>query len=241
VISTGSASSAVAADGGSGTYSADGASYAFDLLNSGTTPWQYFSLVAPAGAIFTGGATVGEITARCLTGQPDGEPNEIECGPLSAAGLAPGVRVVFIGTLSVTPACGAPFQLAVSSTGVPPYTAADAATYAGSCTTGPPTVAAPPTVRGTPVVGDRLVVTPPRWSQSPTQVAYQWQLCTPAGCEPISGKTALALVLGAKDAGHTVRVVVSATFGTVTLISNSRKIAVRGGPRHGSRADSVRW
>ncbi len=216
-------------------------SYAFDLLNTGTTPWQYFSLVAPSGAIFIGGATVGEITARCTPGQPDGEANEIACGPLSGTGIAPNTRVVFVGTLTVAPACGSPFQLAVSSTGVPPYTPAGNATYTGSCVAGPlPTVVRPPAVHGTQVSGDRLVATPPTWNAAPTRVAYQWQSCTLSGCRPMAGQRTLALRLSPRDAGHTVRIVATATFGTFVLTSASKRIAVRARPKNLARADTVR-
>lgn len=222
-----SVSTATAGDGGSGTYIVTGQTYDFDLLNTGTTAWQYFELVGPAGTTFVGGATIGEITARCLPGQPDGTANEIECGPLSSAGLAPGTRVGFIATVSAAPACGAAFQLFVSSTGALPYTPAETVTFAGSCGPTPPALIAPPMVHGMPVAGDRLVATAPAWNTTPTRVTYQWQLCTTA-CRPIKGQTRLALRLTAPDAGHKVRLVAAATFGTIALASYSRQVSVAG-------------
>jgi hypothetical protein len=221
------AGTASAGDGGSGTYIVTGQTYDFNLLNTGTTAWQYFELVGSAGTAFVGGATIGEITARCLAGQPDGGTNEIECGPISAAGLAPGTQIGFVATLTATPACGSPFQLEVSSTGVPPYTPTANATYAGSCTPVVPAAISAPSLRGTPDVGDRLVATPPAWNATPTQVAYQWQLCTTARCLPLENRTSLALVLTAADAGHTVRIVAIATFGTGKLTSSSKRLRVR--------------
>ena len=173
-----------------------------------------------------GGATIGEITARCLPGQPDGGVNEIECGPVSAAGLAPGTRIGFVATMSATPACGAPFQLEVSSTGAPPYTPAGNATFAGSCTAVTPAVVGPPTLRGRAIIGGRLVATPPTWNTTPTHVSYQWQLCTSARCLPIKNRTSLALTLTAADAGRAVRIVATASFGTGKLTSSSKRLKV---------------
>ena len=74
---------ALAADGGSGTYVATGTTYYFDFVNTGTAAWQFFTVVGPPGTIFVGGTTANEQSARCIAGQPDGQANEIECGPLS--------------------------------------------------------------------------------------------------------------------------------------------------------------
>lgn len=107
----GQAISAYAAvgDGGSGSYSASGASFAFDLTNSGSTTWESFELTAPTGAEFLGGATAGEITAPCtlLAGS-----SSISC----TLTVAPGTRVLFVATLTDSAACGQPFELGVSST-----------------------------------------------------------------------------------------------------------------------------
>ncbi len=39
---------AAGGDQGTGTYTASGTTYTFDLLNNGTTAWQYFYVVAPS-------------------------------------------------------------------------------------------------------------------------------------------------------------------------------------------------
>ena len=101
-------------------------------MNAGTTPWQFFSLVGPTGTTFVGGGTAGEITVRCVPGQPDGQANEIECGPLSATGLAPGAQVLFVGAVSAPAGCGAPFQLFVSATGTLPFTRVNDVTAGGA-------------------------------------------------------------------------------------------------------------
>lgn len=121
-----------AGDGGSATYSGTGPSYDFDLANSGTTTWRYIYVVAPTGSSFTAGKITSGGTAPCAPGLPDGQSNEIECGPFSAGGL-PNTQVMFTGTLSTPVTCGAPFQLYVNSTGVPPYTRVGDATFSGNC------------------------------------------------------------------------------------------------------------
>ena len=101
-----------AGGGASGTYSALGTTYYFELQNSGATPWSSFTLVGPSSARFVGGATAGEITAQCVPGQPDGLPNEIQCTSQSASGFQPGTRILFVGTLAA-PACGSSYQVVV--------------------------------------------------------------------------------------------------------------------------------
>jgi hypothetical protein len=214
-----------AADGGSGTYTATGRTYYVKLFNTGTTPWQFFFLVGPAGTVVVGGATViGESTARCVVGQPDGLPAEIECGPLTAA---PTLHFGFVVTLSAPTACGASFQLDVSSTGVAPFTRVGDVTFAGSCTSASPHVVARPTLHGMPTVGNTLTASAPTWSAPPSRVEYQWQLCTTASCSPIRGATGLTLKLRSRDAGHAVRIVATASIDGDTVTSSSKAIAVR--------------
>jgi hypothetical protein len=113
------AAARVAEDGGSATYTGDGPTYLFDVTNSGSTTWKYFYFVGPPGSGFTGGQLTGGATGPCVPGQPDGTPNEIECGPLSSGG-GPGTLVLFTGTTSAPVACASAFQLFVNSTGTPP-------------------------------------------------------------------------------------------------------------------------
>ena len=108
-------------DGGSATYSRAGPAYAFDLTNFGTTTWQYVYLVGPSDAIFTSGQVTSGGSAPCLVGQPDGQPNEIECGPFSSGGTS-NTHVLVTSMLKAPVACCAPFQFYVNSTGSPPYT-----------------------------------------------------------------------------------------------------------------------
>ena len=129
----------IGADGGSGTYFTQGRSAYFVLTNTGSAAWQSFYVVGPPGTTFVGGANTAEITARCVAGQPDGLPNEIECGPLSANVAPAHGQIAFAATLTAPVVCGATFQLAVSSTGTLPFTRAGAITDSGSCTTASPT------------------------------------------------------------------------------------------------------
>jgi hypothetical protein len=221
-------SAASAADGGSGTYTSTGRTYDFNLFNGGTTAWQYFILVGTSGTRFVGGTTANESSARCVVGQPDGQANEIECGPVSASVIPPNGHLGFVATLSVLPDCGAPFELYVSSTGTLPFSRVGDATLSGSCTAVRPEAVTPPTLHGAPTVGRTLTATAPNWSTTPMRVTYQWQLCTRTGCAPIKSATRLTLKLTKRTAGHTVRIVATATFDGLKVESVSKRIAIRG-------------
>ena len=127
-----SVASAGAADGGSGTYTSTAGTYDFDVFNGGSTAWQYFVVVGTAATRFVGGTTGNEGSARCVVGQPDGQANEIECGPVSTSVIPPSGHIAFVATLSAFPGCGAPFQLYVSSAGAP-FSRVGDATFSGSC------------------------------------------------------------------------------------------------------------
>jgi hypothetical protein len=220
-------SAAAAADGGSGTYTSTGRTYDFNLFNGGTTAWQYFILIATSDTRFVGGTTGNESSARCVVGQPDGQANEIECGPVSASVIPPNGQIGFVATLSAFPECGAPFQLEVSSTGIVPFSRVGDATLSGSCAAVPPEAVTPPTLHGAATVGRTLTATAPTWNATPTRVSYQWQLCTKTGCAPIKSATRLTLKLTKRTAGHTVRIAAAATFDGRQVESMSKRIAVR--------------
>ena len=214
-------SSAAAADGGSGTYTATSATYDFVLFNSGTTAWQYFSLIGPSGTRFLGGANAAEATARCVVGPPD----EIECGPLSASLAPPLAHVTFVATLASPVSCGAPFAFYVSSTDSSSFTRVADLTSAGSCTTAL-RAETPPAIAGLPLAGRTLVATPPIWSTTPTRVAYRWQRCTKSRCADIAGATTLRLTLGKRDRGDAVRFVATATLDGATATTSSGRLTV---------------
>ena len=216
-----------AGDGGSGTYTSSGTSYYMILFNAGTTRWMFFHLVGPPGTVFVAGETAAETSARCVVGQPNGLPNEIECGPLAQNVAPPGLQLTFVATTTAPVACRAPFELDVSSTATGPLTRVDDVTYAGSCATLKPVAVTRPTIHGTPRVGSVLTATAPVWSVQPTSVAYRWQLCARAGCSSITGATTLTLRLERRYRGHSVRIVATATVDDVTITSASKAVAVR--------------
>ena len=215
-----------AADGGSGTYTSSGDTYDFNLFNSGTTTWQYFVLIAPAGASFVGGANAAEATARCVPGQPDGLANEIECGPLSPSLSPSSAHFGFVATLRAPVACGASFQLEVSSNGASSFSRAGDALFAGSCNGVQLSAVRVPVIHGRPAVGRVLSATPAVWSETPTSVRYQWQRCTVAQCVRIAGATSLELRLTRRDARHSVRILATAAIGSELVKTASKRIAV---------------
>src|SRR5579864_7112644 len=216
---------AAAGDGGSGTYTASGQTFYFTLVNSGTTAWQAFYLVGPPGTTIVGGATVvGESTARCVVGQPDGLPNEIECNPIN---IVLGLHFDFVVRMGSASACGAPFQLDVSSAAAPSFSHVADATLSGSCASASPQAVRPPVIRGKPVVGRTLTATPPVWSAPPSSVSYRWQRCTGSRCVAIAGATALRLKLARRDAHHSVRIVATASIDGKSVDSRSQEVAVR--------------
>ena len=222
-----SARAGTADDGGSGTYTASGTSYYMVLFNAGTTRWMFFHLVAPPGTVFVAGETAAETTARCVVGQPNGLPNEIECGPLAMNVAPAGLHLTFVATTTAPVACRAPFELDVSSTGTGPLTRVDDVTYAGSCATLKPGAVTRPAIHGTPTVGSVLTATAPVWNVQPASVAYRWQRCSASGCSAIKSATKLTLRLDQRDRGHSVRIVATATVGGVTITSASKAVAVR--------------
>jgi hypothetical protein len=217
---------AAAADGGSGTYTSSGDTYDFNLFNGGTTTWQYFILVGPPGATFVGGANSAEATAHCVPGRPDGLANQIECGPLSPNLSPPNVHFGFVATLRSPVACGAPFQLEVSSNGGSSFSRAGDAVRVGGCEAGAPSAVRVPVIHGRAVVGRVLSATAAVWSETPTSVRYQWQRCTVARCVRIGGATRLELRLTRRDVRHSVRIVATAAIDGELIETASKKLAV---------------
>jgi hypothetical protein len=76
-----------------------------------------------------------------------------------------------------------------------------------------PANTAPPTISGTPAVGQTLTASNGSWSNSPSSYAYQWLRCNGGGnsCTPVPGATQQTYKLTQADAGHTMRVRVTAT------------------------------
>jgi hypothetical protein len=212
---------------GSSAYTSIGRTYYFDLSNPDLAAWQSFVVVAPPGTSFVGGATAGENTARCVVGQPDGQAEEIECGPLSPNAVPRLAHIMFVATVSAPAVCGAPFELEVGTTAGPPFTRVGDVTEAGSCAPAEPTAIGRPTLYGKPVVGSIVRATPPTWSATPTHVDYHWERCTTAACTPIAGAAGLTVKLTRRDAGRALRLVATAIIDGVTVKSDSKKLAIR--------------
>ena len=78
----------------------------------------------------------------------------------------------------------------------------------------PPAVTIDPTVIGTAVDGETVTADPGVWSgTAPVDFDYQWLRCDLDGtnCEPIAGATDDEYTLTSEDAGHGIRVEVTAT------------------------------
>jgi len=76
-----------------------------------------------------------------------------------------------------------------------------------------PVNTAPPAISGTPTVGQTLTASDGTWSNAPTSFAYQWLRCNGGGnsCVDAANGMQKTYTLVGTDAGHTVRVRVTAT------------------------------
>jgi predicted actin-binding protein len=85
-----------------------------------------------------------------------------------------------------------------------------------------------PTVTGTAAQGQPLQASNGNWTQPATAFAYQWQRCNTNGrlCAPIDGATAATYAVTAADSGHTLAVVVTATYGSATQATISAHTGV---------------
>lgn len=82
-----------------------------------------------------------------------------------------------------------------------------------AATAAAPTNTAPPTISGTPKVGQTVTSSTATWSNSPTDYAYQWLRCSTSGAACVSAPngTQKSYTLVGADAGHQVRVRVTAS------------------------------
>jgi hypothetical protein len=90
-----------------------------------------------------------------------------------------------------------------------------------------PAATSTPVVSGLAAVGKFVSVTPGTWN-TPVTFAYQWQRCSATGssCAAIAGATSSSYAIGAADAGHTLRAVVSGTNAAGTGSAASAATAV---------------
>ena len=71
----------------------------------------------------------------------------------------------------------------------------------------------PPAISGTPTVAQTLTASDGTWSNTPTSFAYQWLRCNSGGnsCVSVANGTLKTYTLVDVEAGHTMRVRVTAT------------------------------
>src|SRR5438132_2838272 len=85
-----------------------------------------------------------------------------------------------------------------------------------------------PTISGTTTVGQTLTASNGTWSNSPTSFAYQWLRCNGGGnnCAAVANGTQQTYTLVGADAGHTLRVRVTATNADGSASAQSAQTAV---------------
>ena len=91
-----------------------------------------------------------------------------------------------------------------------------------------PANTSPPTISGTATVGQTLTASTGTWSNSPTTFTYQWLRCNGGGnnCASIKGAVQSTYTLSSADAGHTIRVKVTATNADGSASAQSNQTAV---------------
>jgi hypothetical protein len=98
-----------------------------------------------------------------------------------------------------------------------------------------PANTSPPTISGSATVGGTLTASPGSWSGStPMSFRYRWQRCNAQGgkCDNISKAKTQSYRLGQGDAGHTLRVSVTATNseGSANAVSGPSAVVSSGAP-----------
>jgi hypothetical protein len=88
-----------------------------------------------------------------------------------------------------------------------------AGVFVGGASAAPPANTTPPSISGTTTVGQTLTASDGSWSNTPTSFAYQWRRCNGGGnnCADVANGTLKTYTLVGADAGHTMRVRVTAT------------------------------
>jgi hypothetical protein len=88
-----------------------------------------------------------------------------------------------------------------------------AGVLAGAASAAAPANTTPPSISGTPTVGQTLTASEGAWTNAPTSFDYQWLRCNGGGnsCVDVANGTQKTYTLVEADAGHTMRVRVTAT------------------------------
>ena len=97
----------------------------------------------------------------------------------------------------------------------------------GRAATAAPANTSAPWISGAPHVGATLTATEGMWSGSPTSYTFAWSSCDASGanCSAISGATGKTYTAVAGDAGHTLRVTVTAKNAGGSTAANSAHTA----------------
>jgi hypothetical protein len=90
----------------------------------------------------------------------------------------------------------------------------------------PPQVLRVPKLVGSGRIGGLLRVAPGAWSTAPMRVTYRWELCM-RRCVTIPSATTKTLRIIRSYAGHSIRIVATATFESVSRSTPSARIKVR--------------
>jgi hypothetical protein len=91
----------------------------------------------------------------------------------------------------------------------------------------PPATAKPPAPTTSAAGGATLKTPPLKWKDTPSNVSYQWQLCSTTSCTTIAGAIKPSLKLQPSFTGSSVRLVATATINGARVKSTSPTIAVR--------------
>jgi len=103
-----------------------------------------------------------------------------------------------------------------------------AGVFVAAATAATPANTTPPSISGTPTVGQVLTASDGAWNNSPTSFAYQWLRCNGGGnnCADVANGTQKTYTLVGADAGHTMRVRVTASNPDGSSSAQSNQTAV---------------
>ena len=115
-----------------------------------------------------------------------------------------------------------------------PAVAETAASAPTAPVTAAPAVVSAPVVSGVPDIGATLTLTAPGSFSEAVSETVQWQTCDADGCAGVSGATGSTYVVGAGDAGHALRALVTATSPSGRTSTVSNQIGPAGAVRDGT-------
>jgi hypothetical protein len=171
-----------------------------------------------SGPTISGSAVVGQTLTASATASGNPAPSvSYAWSRCDAAGLnCAAIPGATSGTYDVVAddAAGTLRVTATATNGTPPDATATSAPTAA--VTAPPHIDSGPQISGTPAVGSTLAATASASGTPAPTVTYAWQRCDAAGagCTAIGSATSPTYKVVAGDAGHTLKVIATATNGT---------------------------